>query len=307
MAVTLLGFGHLHRLRNVIFVMFLIIYLLTLIGNTLIITLIALSPRLHSPMYFFLCNLSICEILFTSVILPNMLHVIWGNGGSASLSGCITQLYLGASSGSAECLLLTAMAYDRYLAICDPLRYSSIMNTMTRNHLAAWAWVTGFFVMSISTFSVCNLQFCEGNTVDHLFCDFAPILRLSSSDTTLVEKEALLITIALSLFPFFLIIVSYVTIFFTILSIPSKSGRQKSFSTCSSHLASVCTYFGSIFIIYLVPSQKSSEKVNKILSLLYTIGTPLLNPIIYSLRNQEMKSCFGSYFSSVKNTFVNQN
>ncbi|XP_069819298.1 olfactory receptor 10A3-like [Dendropsophus ebraccatus] len=296
MEVILLGFGHLHQLRNVIFGMFLIIYLLTLSGNVLIVSLISLSPRLHSPMYIFLFNLSICEILFTTVILPNTLCVIWGNGGRVSLNGCITQLYLGASSGSTECLLLTAMAYDRYLAICDPLRYSSIMNPVTRNHLVAWAWITGFFVMSISTFSVCKLQFCGGNTIDHLFCDFAPIVQLSSSDTSLVETEALLIAIALSLFPFLLIITSYVFIFFTILRIPSKFGRQKSFSTCSSHLASVCTYFGSIFIIYLVPSQRSSEKLNKILCLLYIIGTPLLNPIIYSLRNREMKSCFRAHF-----------
>ncbi|KAM3924499.1 olfactory receptor 10A3-like [Leptodactylus fuscus] len=212
-----------------------------------------------------------------------------------------SSLYLGASSGSAECLLLTAMAYDRYLAICDPLRYSSIMNTTTRNHLVASAWITGFFVMSISTISVCNLEFCKGDTIDHLFCDFAPILQLSPTDTTLLEAEALLITIALSLFPFLLIIVSYVSILFTILKIPSKSSRQKSFSTCSSHLASVCVYFGSIFIIYLVPSEQSSKKFNKILSLLYTIGTPLLNPVIYSLRNREMKLCFRLYFCSALN------
>ncbi|XP_068129323.1 olfactory receptor 10A3-like [Hyperolius riggenbachi] len=269
-------------------------------GNIVIIILITSSSKLHSPMYFFLCNLSVCEILFTTVLLPNMLYVIWGNGGAISFYGCITQLYLGVSSGSAECLLLTVMAYDRYLAICEPLRYSSIMNTVTRNRLALLSWLSGFLVMSISTISICTLEFCGNNIIDHLFCDFTPILQLSSSNISniaLVKIEGLVIAIALSLFPFLLIMLSYTSIFCTILRISSKTGRQKAFSTCSAHLASVCTYFGAIFAIYLVPSKQYSDQLNKILSLLYVIGTPLLNPIIYSLRNQEMKECIKSYLN----------
>ncbi|XP_018415289.1 PREDICTED: olfactory receptor 10A7-like [Nanorana parkeri] len=225
-----------------------------------------------------------------------MLYVVWGDGGSMSFYGCITQFYLGTSVGSVECLLLTVMAYDRYLAICHPLRYSCLMNIKTQNLLALGSWLSGFMAMVILTVSICKLQFCGFNTIDHLFCDLAPILQLSSTDTYLVEMESLLLTIAFSLFPFMLILLSYITIVFTLVRISSRPGRQKSFSTCSSHLASVCTYFGTIFIIYLVPPQKHSIKLNKIVSLLYTIGTPLLNPIIYCLRNQEMKSCIKAYF-----------
>ncbi|XP_056424955.1 olfactory receptor 10A7-like [Hyla sarda] len=298
MELVLLGFRNIHPLKNFIFVLFLILYLTALIGNSLIIGVIATSPRLNSPMYFFLGNLSFCEILFTTIIMPNMLHVLKGSGGLMSFYGCIAQFYLGASTGCTECLLLTVMAYDRYLAICNPLRYSTIMNGKMQNHLALWSWLSGFIVMIITTVSICNLQFCGFNTIDHLFCDLAPLIQLSSSDTFLVQTETILITIAFSLFPFVLIIVSYVSIFITILKISTKTGRQKTFSTCSSHLASVCTYFGTIFIIYLVPSQQYSVTLNKVLSLLYTIGTPLLNPIIYTLRNREMKSCLKSYLRS---------
>ncbi|XP_069819310.1 olfactory receptor 10A3-like [Dendropsophus ebraccatus] len=295
MELVLVGFRNVHHLKNLIFAFFLMLYITALIGNSLIIGLIATSSKLNSPMYFFLSNLSFCEILFTTIIMPNMLYVLKGDGGLVSFYGCIAQFYLGASTGCTECLLLTVMAYDRYLAICNPLRYSTIMNRMIRNQLALWSWLSSFIVMTILTIPICNLQFCRFDTIDHLFCDLAPLLQLSSTDTSLVQMESILITIAFSLFPFLLIIMSYVSIFVTILKISNKTGRQKTFSTCSSHLASVCTYFGTIFIIYLVPAQQYSVTLNKVLSLLYTIGTPLLNPIIYSFRNREMKSCLRSY------------
>ncbi|KAM4749383.1 olfactory receptor 10AG1-like [Rhinophrynus dorsalis] len=293
--LVLLGFGNLHRLNIFVFVLFLIIYILTVTGNILIISLITVSPRLHSPMYFFLCNLSLCEIMFTTNIVPNMLYVIWKEGGTMTVYGCITQLYIYSSSGSVECLLLTVMVFDRYLAICKPLRYSSIMNFKFRNNLVLWSWVSGFVVMSIVSFTIFNLNFCSSDVIDHIFCDIAPILQISSSNTLLAEIEVMLIAISLSIFPFVGIIVSYSCIFNTILRIQSGTGRQKAFSTCSSHLASVCTYFGTLFTIYLIPSQRRSMKVNKTLSLLYTFVTPLFNPIIYSLRNQEMKECFRYY------------
>ncbi|XP_072254793.1 olfactory receptor 10A7-like [Pyxicephalus adspersus] len=298
MELVLLGFKNLHHLKGFIFFLFLIFYVTTITGNILIISLIATNQKLTSPMYFFLCNLSLCEILFTTIIMPNMLYVVWGDGGSMSFHSCFTQFYLGASVGSVECLLLTAMSYDRYLAICNPLRYSYLMNIKTRNLLAMWSWLSGFMVMAILMVSMSKLQFCGFNTIDHVFCDLAPILQLSSTDTYIVEMESFLLTVAFSLFPFILILLSYISIISTLVRISSRTSRQKSFSTCSSHLVSVCTYFGTIFIIYLVPSQKTSAKLNKILSLFYTIGTPLLNPIIYSLRNQEMKSCIKACFTS---------
>ncbi|XP_068129322.1 olfactory receptor 10A3-like [Hyperolius riggenbachi] len=297
MELILLGFRNLQHLKDIIFALFLLFYVISLTGNFVIIHLITNNRKLHSPMYFFLWNLSACEILFTTIIMPNMLYVVWREGGSMSWFSCLTQFYLGASVGCAECLLLTVMTYDRYLAICNPLRYSSLMNIKTRNNLTLWSWLSAFLVMIILTVSICNLRFCSFNTIDHLFCDLAPILQLSLTDTYVVEMESMVITVAFSLLPFTLIILSYVSIFFTILNISSRSGRQKTFSTCSSHLLSVCTYFGTIFIIYLVPSQQRSAKLDKSLSLLYSVGTPLLNPIIYSLRNEEMKQCIKALFT----------
>ncbi|XP_063785580.1 olfactory receptor 6F1-like [Pseudophryne corroboree] len=195
MEFILLGFGNLQHYKNLVFELFLIVYLITLSGNILIIILITYSPRLHSPMYYFLCNLSACEMIFISIVMPNILYIVWWNGGSMSLYGCISQLYLAPSIGCAECLLLTVMAYDRYLAICNPLRYSSIMNIRTRNHLVVWVWLFGLIVMIIPTATVCKLQFCDSNTIDDLFCDLAPLLQLSSTDTALVEMEAILIAI----------------------------------------------------------------------------------------------------------------
>lgn len=298
MELVLLGFGNLQDLKDFIFVLFLIIYVTIMFGNFLVISLITTHKRLHSPMYYFLCNLSICEILFTTIIMPKMLYVIWGNGGYISFYGCIIQLYLAASVGSAECLFLTVMAYDRFMAICHPLRYSTIMNIKMQNQLSLLSWLSGFLAMAFLTIAICNLQYCGVNTIDHLFCDLGSFLQLSSTDTYLVEIGGLIVTILFSLLPLTLIVLSYVSIFFTILRIPSETSRQKSFSTCSSHLASVFMYFGTICIIFLVPSQQHSVRLNKILSLLYSVGNPLLNPIIYSLRNEEMKSCIVAYFGT---------
>ncbi|CAI9620470.1 unnamed protein product [Staurois parvus] len=297
MQLVLLGFGNLQDLKYLIFVLFLICYVIIIFGNSLVISLITANKKLHSPMYFFLCNLSICEILFTTIFLPNILYVIWGNGGSISFYGCITQLYLGASVGSGECLFLTVMAYDRYLAICNPLRYSSIMNNKMQNHLSLCSWLPGFIAMAFLVISLCNLKYCGSNIIDHVLCDLGSFLQLSSTDTYLVEIVGSIVTFLFNILPLILIILSYVSIFFTILRIPSRTSRQKSFSTCSSHLASVFMYFGTICIIYLVPSQQHSFRLNKILSLLYSVGNPLLNPMIYSLRNREMKSCIVAYFA----------
>lgn len=293
--LIILGFEHLQMVKPIVLFMCVLTYLIILAGNVLIIGLITTSPRLSSPMYFFLCNLSSCEVIFTTNIMPNMIYVMWSDGGTISLSGCITQFYIYTSSGSAECLLLTVMAFDRYLAICNPLRYSSVMNFKTCSHLVVWAWLSGFIGMSIIILTISNLKFCGSNIVDHFFCDLEPILHLSSSDTSLVKMEVLVYAMLMGVLPFVLIIFSYVAIFWTIIRIPSGTGRQKAFSTCSSHLASVCTYFGTILIIYLVPPHEHSVEINKTLSLFHTVVTPLFNPIIYSLRNQEMQACFATF------------
>ncbi|OCT90877.1 hypothetical protein XELAEV_18019494mg, partial [Xenopus laevis] len=290
--LVLLGFGNLQQLQNILFLLFLIIYITTLTGNLIVISLILLNPRLHTPMYFFLCNLSLCEIIFTSNIVPNMLSTVWGGGGTLTIYGCFTQFYIYTATGSVECLLLTIMAFDRHLAICNPLRYSTMMNFRICKYLALCAWLSGFLIMSSITLTIFQLELCGSNIIDHIFCDLAPILNMSSTDTFLVESEVFVVAIALSLLPFVFIVGSYTSIFCTIVKISSATGRQKAFYTCSSHLASVCCYFGTLFTIYLFPSQGRSVTVNKILSLLYTVVTPLLNPMIYSLRNQEMKDSF---------------
>ncbi|KAE8620643.1 hypothetical protein XENTR_v10010401 [Xenopus tropicalis] len=296
--LVLLGFGNLQQLKHLVFVLFLIAYITTLTGNVIVIGVIISSPRLHNPMYIFLCNLSLCEILFTTNIVPNMLSAVWGGVGTMTVYGCFAQFYIYTATGSVECLLLTTMAFDRYLAICNPLRYSSMMDLRICKYLALCAWLSGFLIMSVITVTASHLELCGSNIIDHIFCDLAPILKMSSTDTFLVETEVFVVAIALSLLPFTFIVGTYTSIFRTIVRISSASGRQKAFYTCSTHLASVGCYFGTLFTIYLFPSEGHSATVNKILSLLYTVVTPLLNPMIYSLRNQEMKFFFALYMSS---------
>ncbi|XP_063785583.1 olfactory receptor 10AG1-like [Pseudophryne corroboree] len=292
----IVGFGNLHQMKIFVFALILMVYLTIIIGNVFVICLIIISPKLHTPMYFFLCNLSTCEKKISSIIIPSILNTVWWNGGTMSLYGCITYFYVGASVASAECLFLTIMAYDRYLAICRPVRYSSIMNNKTCNYLAVWAWLYSFLEMLLSSISVYNLQFCGSNTIDFMYCDITPIVELSTTDPTAAKRHALLMATIVCILPFMLVMLSYLSIFWTIQKMSAKTGRQKAFSTCSSHLASVCTYFGSLFIIYFVPNQQKSLQIKKILVLIYTMGVPLLNPFIYSLRNQEMKVSFKIYF-----------
>ncbi|KAM3924500.1 olfactory receptor 10A7-like [Leptodactylus fuscus] len=296
--LRLLGFGKLYQMETPLFILILGFYVAALIGNILIILVVLESPKLHSPMYFFLSNLSLCEVIFTTVVTPTILHVLWSDGGSLTWYQCIMQFYFYASTGTVEILLLSTMAYDRYQAICNPLRYSSMVNTHTQNVLACIDWISGFIVMSISTAAICNLQFCGSSNLDHVFCDLEPIIGLSSVDTFTVRTIALVITVCFCFFPFLLILTSYISIFFTILRISSRTGKLKTFSTCSSHLASVGLYFGSLFIIYLVPSHGNSKKLKKILSLSFIVLTPLLNPVIYSLRNNDMKTSLKVYVIS---------
>ncbi|XP_075429713.1 olfactory receptor 11H1 [Ascaphus truei] len=240
-------------------------------------------------MYFFLRHLSLCEILFTTTTIPNMLHVILAGRSFISVSGCIAQLYFYASSGIAECFLLTVMSYDRYLAICKPLHYASTMNSSLCLRLVIYSWLGGFLIAVIAISLISELYFCGPNEINHFFCDHAAILRLSCSDTSAVEIEVFVLSIPCFLCPFVIIIISYIYIFITVLRIPSTTGRQKTFSTCSSHLAVVCMFYGTLIALYVKPPGKHSFKANKFLSLMYAIVTPLFNPLIYSLRNKLMQ------------------
>ncbi|XP_018425501.1 PREDICTED: olfactory receptor 998-like [Nanorana parkeri] len=291
----LLGFRNLSFYKWILFALLLVVYVVSLSGNLLIVTLVSLSRILQSPMYFFLSHLSFCDIIFTTTILPNMLSIILHEGSRVSIAGCIVQYHIFGLCASTESFLLTTMSYDRYLAICHPLRYTAIMNVTLQTLLVISSWLLSLIVTLVSLVLICSLQFCGSNIIDHFFCDVAPILQLSCSDTSIVKLEIYVCSVPIVLFPFLFITGSYISIFLNIIQISSTTGRQKAFSTCSSHLIVVCLYYGTLFAVYVVPTNFSSLNINKSLSLLYTVITPLFNPIVYTLRNQDIKSVLESY------------
>ncbi|KAM4706781.1 olfactory receptor 11A1-like [Discoglossus pictus] len=207
-----------------------------------------------------------------------------------TIGSCISQLYFFGASTITECCLLTVMSYDRYLAICKPLHYTTVMDFRLCLCLVTWSWMMGFIIPSVVSFLLSQLQFCGPFVIDHFFCDLTPILDVSCSDTSIVEIETTVSSIPLGVFQFIFIIVTYILIAINILKISSNTGRQKAFATCSSHLTVVCTYYATLLTTYMVPSKGQSRNINKILSLLYTVLTPLFNPIIYSFRSQEIRS-----------------
>ncbi|MEE6505980.1 hypothetical protein FKM82_007435, partial [Ascaphus truei] len=243
--VQLLGFPDLHSLKILVFSLLLIVYIVTVTGNVLIIGLVTTSQQLHSPMYFFLGHLSLSDILIITNIVPQMLQVILEEGAIIPLTSCITQFINGASA-SAECFLLSVMSYDRYLAICNPLHYTSIMGISLCYILATLCWLLGFMLSLIGTWLVCELQLCGPDVINHFYCEFDPLLELSCSDTSIVEIAVFVLAIPILLIPFLFVLLTYVYISLTILRIPSTTGKQKAFSTCSSHLAVVCVYYGTL-------------------------------------------------------------
>ncbi|XP_067393028.1 olfactory receptor 10A7-like [Emydura macquarii macquarii] len=285
----LLGFGTLPKLQILLFLLFLVIYIITMAGNILIMVLVVTDQHLHTPMYFFLGNLSCLETCYTSTILPRLLASLLTGERTIAVSGCITQYYFFCSMLSTECLLLSVMSYDRYLAIVKPLHYAARMSGSSCLQLAAGSWVGGFLASSIATVSISQLTFCGPNGIDHFFCDFIPLVKLSCSDPQLMEILALILSLIISLVPFLLTVMSYICIIATILRIPSSTGRQKAFSTCSSHLIVVSIYYGTLLIAYMFPRPHTLRDFKKVLSVVYTVLTPLVNPLIYTLRNKEVK------------------
>ncbi|KAM8921392.1 olfactory receptor 10A7-like [Pelodytes ibericus] len=284
----LLGFNNLLHFKVLLFLTFLLVYIVILVGNLLLI-IVSTHRSFKVPMFFFLKNLALADILFTTNIMPNMLHIILREGNTISTMGCFAQYYFHCISVCAQSLILTVMSFDRYVAICYPLRYSTIMNPELCFQLVFWSWASGFIVMPAEMISLTQLTFCGSHLIDHFFCDFAPVLQIASSDTFTVVWEDYILSILLICFPFMFVIVSYTFIFITILKITSASGRQKAFSTCSSHLVTLCTYYGTMITIYTFPVGEDTPIGNKLKSLLYTVLTPLINPIIYSMRNQEIR------------------
>ncbi|XP_056424982.1 olfactory receptor 11A1-like [Hyla sarda] len=285
----LLGFPALNGYKFPFFSIVLSMYCMTICENLLIILLVSTSQRLHSPMYFFLGHLALTDIILITSVVPKMLDVIIREGSVISFSDCFTQFYLYGGTVSAECYLLTVMSYDRYLAICKPLHYVSMMSVQLRYSLVVSSWALSFSIAVITVFLVYDLDFCGPNVINHFLCDFSPLLELSCSDTTVMEIEIIVASVPVILFPFLFIIITYVHIFISIFGISSTSGRKKTLSTCSSHLIVVSTYYGSMLIIYMVPHRGHSVSINKYISLVFIVLTPLLNPVIYSLRNQEIR------------------
>ncbi|XP_073479905.1 olfactory receptor 11L1-like [Aquarana catesbeiana] len=302
--IHLIGFKTHQSIQGLMFTTLFLIYCVTICGNLLIITLVSYSKSLHSPMYFFLSQLSLSDILIVTDILPNTLHAVLVEEAMMSFSGCITQFYFFAVSEALQCSLLTVMAYDRYLAICKPLHYNLIMSNQVCWITVITLWTLSMLIELIPAFGISKLQFCGPNIIDHFFCDFHPLIKLSCSDATNVELEGALLGAALVVIPFTVIIVSYIYIVITIFNIPSITGRQKVFSTCSSHLTVVSIYYGTMVCVYLVPSREQSWDIRKFLSLLYTAVTPLLNPMIYSLRNKDLKKVVRNLVNLVLNLQV---
>ncbi|XP_067391470.1 olfactory receptor 10A7-like [Emydura macquarii macquarii] len=285
----LLGFGTNPKLRILPFLLLLLTYAVTMAGNILIVVLVVADQHLHTPMYFFLGNLSCLETCYSSTILPRMLASFLTGDKTISVGGCIAQFYFVGFLAASECYLLAAMSYDRYLAICKPLHYATLMNGSLCLQLAAGSWISGFLAIIIIVSLMLQLTFCGPKEIDHFFCESTQIINLYCNGIFQME---LVITIVAALFtlpPFALTVTSYVCIISTILRIPSTTGRQKAFSTCSSHLLVVTVFYGTLIIVYLLPRTNTLRDLNKVFSVCYTILTPMANPFIYSLRNKEVK------------------
>ncbi|KAM4848712.1 olfactory receptor 10AG1-like [Urocitellus parryii] len=285
---VLLGFSELPNLQGFLPGVFSIIYVAILIGNSLIVIITRLDPVLHKPMYFFLAHFSILEICYVSVTLPRIMVSLWTKDRSISLLSCATQLCFFLVLGTAECFFLAVMAYDRYVAICNPLHYPLVMNSKKCHLLAAGSWLGGMPVQIGQTFQIFSLHFCRTNQINHFFCDIPPIFKLACGDTSVHEVSVYVVVMLAAVVPFVLILASYIKIIATILRLPTAQGRTKAFSTCSSHLLVVVLFFGTASITYFRPKSNHSAGTDKLLSLFYTIVTPMFNPVIYTLRNQEV-------------------
>ncbi|XP_066485442.1 olfactory receptor 10A4-like [Tiliqua scincoides] len=276
-------------IRIILFLLMLALNLLTLVGNIFIIIVTLISPALQSPMYFFLRNLSFLEIGYTSTVIPKMLSNLLSEDPSISFIGCATQMYFFSSLGIAECCLLAAMAYDRYVAICHPLHYTVIMNRVVCLLVSIACWLIGLLVVVAPITLIFTLPFCEPKRINHFFCDLPPVLRLACADTYKNEITIFTVTVVFIMLPFVLILVSYIRILHTVLNRSSATSRSRAFSTCSSHITVVTLFYGCAVLTYLRPKSAHSMEADKVLSFFYTVACPVMNPLIYSLRNKEVK------------------
>nr|XP_034375638.1 putative olfactory receptor 9A1 [Arvicanthis niloticus] len=288
----LLGFPGTKELQHILFATFFLLYSVTILGNMLIIIVVYADKRLQSPMYFFLGHLSVLEILITSVAVPYMLQGLLLQTQIISLSACCIQLYLYLSLGSSELILIGVMAVDRYVAVCNPLRYSVIMNSHTCIWMVTVSWVVGFLFQIWPVYATFQLTFCKSNLIDHFYCDRGQLFKLSCENTLFTEFILFLMAVFIIIGSMILTIISYTYIISTILKIRSASGRRKAFSTCASHFTYVVIGYGSCLFLYVKPKQTQAAEYNRVASLLVLVVTPFLNPFIFTLRNDKFIEAF---------------
>nr|CAI9698921.1 unnamed protein product [Rangifer tarandus platyrhynchus] len=286
----LLGFPGSQELHHILFAVFFLFYSVTIMGNTIIVVIICVDKHLHSPMYFFLGHLSALEMLTTSIVVPVML---WGlllpGMQTISLAACVAQLFVYLALGTAEFALLGVMAVDRYVAVCNPLTYNTIMNSQTCISVVIGSWMFGFLSEIWPVYATFQFTFCRSNVLDHFFCERGQLLKLSCDDTLFTEFILFLMAVFIIIGSLAPTIVSYTYIISTILKIPTASGRRKAFSTCASHFTFVIIGYGSCLFLYVKPKQTQAAEYNKIVSLLISVLTPFLNPFIFTLRNDKVQ------------------
>nr|XP_004662761.1 olfactory receptor-like protein OLF4 [Jaculus jaculus]XP_044986779.1 olfactory receptor-like protein OLF4 [Jaculus jaculus] len=292
----LLGFSGYPVLQLFVFWIFLGMYLVTLFGNLLIILAIVADQHLHTPMYFFLANLSFTEICFICTIVPKVLVNIWTQHHTISHTGCLMQMYFFMTLTLQDDFLLGVMAYDRYVAICLPLHYSMSMGPQCCLLLVATSWLCSTLLAFSLILPIAQFSFCASHSIPHFFCDVPPLLKLACSDTHTFQVTMLTEAVLSGMIPLICVLVSYAHIMHTILRINSAGGKHKVFSTCGSHLTVVALFYGTLFLVYFQPSSSYSADTGMVVSVIYTIITPMLNPFIYSLRNKDMKGALWRLF-----------
>ncbi|XP_005067471.1 olfactory receptor 1-like [Mesocricetus auratus] len=289
--------------QDLFYALFLAMYVTTVLGNFLIIVLIQLDSRLHTPMYLFLSNLSFSDLCFSSVTIPKLLQNMQSQVPSIPYAGCLTQMYFFLLFADLESFLLVAMAYDRYVAICFPLHYVSIMSPKLCLCLVTLSWLLTTVISLSHTLLMVQLSFCDDHVIRHFFCDMSALLKLACSDIQTNEMMIFILGGLVIIVPFLLIFLSYVRIVSSILKVPSSRSIQKAFSTCGSHLSVVSLFYGTIIGLYLCPSANYSTSKETVMSVMYTVVTPMLNPFIYSFRNQDIKGALRRAFSKQMDSF----
>nr|XP_005331716.1 olfactory receptor 1444 [Ictidomys tridecemlineatus] len=295
----LLGLTDDPKLQVLLLLVFLSIYLITLVGNGGMMVIILLDSRLHTPMYFFLSNLSFVDLSYSSAVAPKMVAAIHTGNKVISYNGCAAQFFFFVGFATVECYLLASMAYDRYAAVCRPLQYTTTMTAGVCTLLTLGSYVCGFLNASIHTADTFSLSFCGPREINHFFCDKPPLLALACSDTHTSQLDVLIVVGFNVLFTLLVILISYLFIYVAIRNMRSSEGRKKAFSTCASHLTAVSIFYGTIIFMYLQPTSDQFMDTDKVASVFYSVVIPMLNPLIYSLRNKEVKRALWKIFSKM--------